>query len=142
VNEDDEFAFPDDSPPVQLEKSTIPEDSEPESPLVMKAGRKRAATPTLTTPKKRMLSSNSKPLPREPTADSVAISGYSSRAQLELEVHVESDPFQAQRAPPTMTRFTRRLTEMSSTSAEPSPEPEAEVLPRSAQQKMRNGKPV
>ncbi|KAH7401853.1 hypothetical protein DE146DRAFT_610819 [Phaeosphaeria sp. MPI-PUGE-AT-0046c] len=63
-----------------------------------------------------ILSSNSKPVPASPHADSTAITGHADRADIDLEKKrsevqtAQSDPFQHQHGGPRTTPFVRRLT--------------------------------
>lgn len=63
-----------------------------------------------------ILSSNSKPLPASPHADSTAITGHADRFDVDLEKKrsevqtAKSDPFRHQRDSPRTTPFVRRLT--------------------------------
>ncbi|CAO2648982.1 Nn.00g099310.m01.CDS01 [Neocucurbitaria sp. VM-36] len=63
-----------------------------------------------------ILSSNSKPLPASPNAESTAISGHADRDEVDLEKiqsdlqMATSDPFRRRREGQTATSFTRRLT--------------------------------
>ncbi|KAF1845849.1 uncharacterized protein K460DRAFT_116217 [Cucurbitaria berberidis CBS 394.84] len=74
-----------------------------------------------------MLSSNSKPVPASPTAESTAISGHADYDEIDFEKRrgdaqtAESDPFRRRREGQKATSFTRRLTGEGLAVGNPSP---------------------
>ncbi|KAF2832200.1 hypothetical protein CC86DRAFT_366073 [Ophiobolus disseminans] len=93
--------------------TTLPLTSSPPSAILVDHD---FATVQHGTADKETLSSNSKPTPASPHAESTAISGHADRDEVDLEKQkgdlqvARSDPFQQRRVHHTATSFTRRLT--------------------------------
>ncbi|KAF2034647.1 hypothetical protein EK21DRAFT_55988 [Setomelanomma holmii] len=95
----------------------------PSSPPLKRRLEERHSSPRRVQPEAEVLSSNSKPVPASPHAESTAISGHATQGDVDLEKvkadmqTAKLDPFQQRREGPAASLFMRRLTGDGTTNA-------------------------